>query len=77
MKRLLSVSLSVALTFGSMLAHGQFDHQHGAWTALLRKHVVLIDGGKASQVRYAGVALDRKAEIRHLDYDWGLNDARK
>ena len=36
-----------------------FDHGHAAWTALLRKHVVLIDGGKASQLRYAGMAQDR------------------
>ena len=34
-------------------ALAQFDHSHAAWTALLKKHVVLIDGGKASQVRYA------------------------
>jgi hypothetical protein len=36
-----------------------FDHEHKAWTALLRKHVVLIDGSKASQVRYAGFQKDR------------------
>ena len=36
-----------------------FDHSHAAWTALLKKHVVLLDGGKASQVRYAGMAADR------------------
>lgn len=40
-------------------ARAQFDHQHQAWTQLLRKHVVLIDGGKASQVRYTGFAQDR------------------
>jgi hypothetical protein len=27
------------------------DHGHGAWTALLKKHVVLLEGGRASQVR--------------------------
>ena len=32
-----------------------------AWTALLAKHVVLLDGGIASQVRYAGMAADRAA----------------
>ena len=36
-----------------------FDHSHAAWSALLKKHVVLLDGGKASQVRYAGMAADR------------------
>jgi Protein of unknown function, DUF547 len=34
-----------------------FDHQ--AWDALLKRHVVLLDGGKASQLRYAGMASDR------------------
>ena len=38
-----------------------FDHSHAAWTALLKKHVVLLEGGKASQVRYAGMAADRVA----------------
>lgn len=38
-----------------------FDHGHAAWTALLKKHVVLLDGGKASQLRYAGMAADRAA----------------
>ena len=36
-----------------------FDHAHTAWTALLKKHVVLQGGGKASQLRYAGMAVDR------------------
>ena len=40
-------------------AHAQFDHRHEAWSALLKKHVVLIDGGKASQLRYAGMQQDR------------------
>jgi hypothetical protein len=36
-----------------------FDHSHQAWTALLGKHVVLVDGGKGSQVRYGGFQKDR------------------
>ena len=36
-----------------------FDHSHAAWTALLKKHVLLLDGGKASQVRYSAMATDR------------------
>lgn len=46
----------LALPVGS--ARAQFDHEHKAWTALLGKHIVLIDGGKASQVRYAGMQKD-------------------
>lgn len=42
-------------------AQAQFDHQHKAWTALLKKHVVLVDGGKASQLRYSEIAKDRAA----------------
>jgi Protein of unknown function, DUF547 len=38
-----------------------FDHSHAAWSALLKKHVVLVDGGRASQLRYAGMAADRAA----------------
>lgn len=36
-----------------------FDHDHKAWAVLLKKHVLLIDSGKASQVRYAGFQQDR------------------
>lgn len=43
-----------------------FDPSHTAWTALLKKHVVLIDGGNASQVRYAGMAADRPALKAYL-----------
>jgi hypothetical protein len=36
-----------------------FDHSHAAWTDLLRRHVVLLRGGQATQVRYASFAADR------------------
>lgn len=41
------------------LAAGAFDHTHQAWTDLLRQHVVLKDGGVASQLRYARLARER------------------
>ena len=44
-----------------------FDHSHKSWDALLKKNVVLIDGGKASQVRYAEFAKDRAALKGYLD----------
>jgi hypothetical protein len=44
-----------------------FDHQHSAWTVLLRKHVLLLQGGVASQVRYAGVEADRAALQSYLE----------
>jgi hypothetical protein len=57
--------LALMLPFRSALA--QFDHQHKAWSALLAKHVVLIDGGKASQLRYAAIAKERAALRAYLD----------
>jgi hypothetical protein len=41
--------------------------EHRGWDGLLKKHVVVLDGGKASQVRYAGMASDRAALKRYLD----------
>ena len=43
-----------------------FDQRHSAWTTLLKKHVVLLDGGHASQLRYAGMAADRPALKAYL-----------
>jgi len=60
-KRFLLVFALVAPT-----AHA-FDQTHAAWTALLGKHVVVIDGGKASKVNYAAAAQDRAALKSYLD----------
>jgi len=46
--------LAVLVCFSAGNAAAQFDHEHKAWTVLLKKHVVLADGGKSSQARYAG-----------------------
>lgn len=48
---------------GAAAAAQGFDHEHKAWTTLLKKHVVLLDGGKASRVHYAGFQNDR-AELK-------------
>ncbi len=49
------------------LPHAQsFDHSHAAWTALLKKHIVLLNGGRASHLRYAGMAIDRPALKAYL-----------
>jgi hypothetical protein len=48
-------------------ALAQFDHTHAPWTALLKKNVVVIGEGKASQVRYADFARDRAALKAYLD----------
>jgi hypothetical protein len=66
MKRLLGATLLAAAFTGAASAQ-EFDHEHKAWTALLRKHVVLLDGGKASQSRYAGFQQDRGALKSYLE----------
>ena len=43
-----------------------FDHSHAAWDALLRKHVVVLEGGKASQLDYAATMRDRAQLHRYL-----------
>jgi hypothetical protein len=63
--RLVAILALAAAPFGAVLA--QFDHSHAAWTALLAKHVVVIDGGKASRVRYAGFAQDRGQLKAYVD----------
>jgi hypothetical protein len=44
-----------------------FDHAHVAWSALLRRHVVVVDGGRASEVRYAGMARERRLLKAYLE----------
>jgi len=58
----------VALLFfcGSVFGQG-FDHAHKAWDALLKKNVVLISGGKASQFRYAQMSKERGALKAYLE----------
>jgi hypothetical protein len=52
----------IAVLFAALVAApaAAFDG-HGAWDTLLKKHVVVVEGGKASHVRYAGMAADRGA----------------
>ena len=57
MKTILSILLLALLP---LTASAQtFDHDHKPWATLLKKHVVLIDNNKSSQVRYAGFMQDR------------------
>ncbi len=51
---------ALALPLGA-LAQAAFDHTHAAWDTLLRKHVRLINDGRASQVNYKALAEDRAA----------------
>ena len=42
-------------------------YDHGAWDALLKRHVVPLGGGVATQVDYAGMARERAALKSYLD----------
>lgn len=53
------VSLAVLLCVSG--AAPAFDPSHAAWDALLKQHVVLTNGGKASAVRYADLQEQRSA----------------
>jgi hypothetical protein len=60
-------TLLIAATALPFAARGQtFDHSHAAWSALLARHVVVLQGGRASQLRYAAFANDRAALKAYL-----------
>jgi hypothetical protein len=62
-----AAGLAALGALGARSAHAQaFDRSHAAWTALLRRHVVLLRGGQASQARYAGFAAERPALQAYL-----------
>jgi hypothetical protein len=73
MKKLL---LTLLLTAMPLISNAQaFDHEHKAWSSLLKKHVVLTEGGKASQLGYAGLMKDQAALKGYLDSLAKVSDA--
>lgn len=66
---------AIALSLAALPALAQFDHTHAAWTVLLKKHVVLLGDGKASQVRYADFARERAALKAYLGTLSKVSDA--
>jgi hypothetical protein len=66
--------LWLALWSGSALSQ-VFDHEHEIWDGLLKKHVVVLDGGRASQLRYAGMAQDHAALKDYLEKISAVKDA--
>jgi hypothetical protein len=44
-----------------------FDHNHAAWDALLKRHVVIAQGGFASRVDYAGLRAEQGAFQGYVD----------
>jgi hypothetical protein len=63
-RHVLWMSLSLLPAFTRAAA--SFDHSHPAWTQLLDKHVQLMAGRHASQLRYAGMAAERVALQAYL-----------
>jgi len=62
---MLRMMIAVLLMLLPVSAHAQaFDH--AAWDALLKRNVVSVRGGVASQVRYDGMARDRPALKTYL-----------
>ena len=69
MKKILLLAITLLLS-SAALSQGvgqPFDHSHAAFTALLKKHVVVIDGGKTTQVRYAPLLTERALLKIYLD----------
>jgi hypothetical protein len=75
--RLIARLLLLCLVFraGSALAQG-FDYEHEAWERLLKKHVVVLEGGRASQLRYAGMAQEHAALKGYLEEIAAVKEAQ-
>jgi hypothetical protein len=56
-----------AMFFASIAFAEPFDHSHAAFSSLLKKHVVVIDGGKSSKVKYAELKKDQPQLKTYLD----------
>ena len=65
-RRSFLLTLALSLLAPAPRAQSSFDHTHAAWDALLRKHVKLINDGRASQVDYKGFSQDRTALSAYL-----------
>ncbi len=56
-----------SLLFAGMASAQAFDHSHAAFSALLKKHVVVVDGGKSSKVKYAELKKEQPQLKAYLD----------
>jgi hypothetical protein len=67
MRRILALGLALSTVVAGGAAHAELDRAHGAWSALLARHVKLSDPrGSASRVDYAGFARERAVLQRYL-----------
>ena len=68
-------SALAAITLAPAAQAQSIDHSHAERTALLKKHVVLQQDVRATQVRYAGMAQDRAALKAYLKNLEGVSQA--
>ena len=68
--------VALLMGFAGAAFSQDFDHSHKSWDGLLKKHVVLIAGGVASQVRYTEFARDRALLKGYLDSLSGASEAQ-
>ncbi len=62
-----TISAFFAALLVSAVVHAEaFDHSHAAFTTLLKKHVVLVDGGKTTKVNYTEFGKDHAALKTYL-----------
>jgi hypothetical protein len=66
MKRRYVPLLVLLVSFFTTATAGAFDHRHGLFDILLKKHVVMKDGGKSSRVDYKGIAGDKALMTAYL-----------
>ena len=65
MKKLFAILVATLLSFS---ANAQtFDHTHAAFTALLKKHVVVVENGKSNKVKYTDFKKDEPQLKAYLD----------
>jgi hypothetical protein len=62
----LVITIAAILLVASHAAHA-FDQKHGAWNALLQRHVVVAQDGSSSRVDYAGFRTDQGGFQAYLD----------
>ncbi len=62
---MIRVALVLSLLLHVVCVHA-FDHAHTVWDGLLKRHVVLSDGGNGSRVNYRGVQAERELLVSYL-----------
>jgi hypothetical protein len=74
-KLLTMLGLLLILTAGPPASAQTYDHSNASFTTLLKKHVVVLDGGRSSQVKYAELLKDRGALKAYLDSVASIREA--